>query len=502
MDCQSEILPPHQVIGAYHIKKILSKKEGSAVYQGLHSATLQSTAIKVLEPPLVADTRRVHNFLKEARIIEQVSHPNIVKLYQYGQCRERLYIAMEYIQGVSLRHYILTHQIPLSRAIDIVLHIGRAIEYLHSRGILHRDIKPENILMNAQGEIKLIDFGLAVSSSTEHASHPSCLGTPAYMSPEQRQGDKVSEKSEIYSLGLIAYELILGNLALGKVILSLIPDRVSKILAKALQPSPQDRYGSMKEFMSHLHRYRYSQDLQQDYRNKDHTAQVNEQLYQQRFWLSPAEIVVPDFISASVYEQGYPTHPHVYYEAYMSRDTFRLWFCYSLSGNATLVLTIIKTFVSQWGHEDSIRSTMRKIHSELLRIHAPVDTAGISLVCVTIPKEKKELSWITCGKTSFWLKKQGKVPQNFTTSSLGLGKISSLQIQETKVAWEIGDGAVLHTLQADDSMSSLNSPLFTELKDRGQTAIFCPIESVQFGILENHDGNLCPSTLISLKRIR
>lgn len=93
MDCQSEILPPNQAIGAYHIKKILSKKEGTAVYQGLHSETLQSTAIKVLEPPLVADTHRVHNFLKEARIIEQVSHPNIVKLYQYGQCREGLYIA-------------------------------------------------------------------------------------------------------------------------------------------------------------------------------------------------------------------------------------------------------------------------------------------------------------------------------------------------------------------------------------------------------------------------
>ncbi|AAP04791.1 serine/threonine protein kinase [Chlamydia caviae] len=501
MDCQSEMLSHNQVIGAYHIKKLLSKKEGSTVYQGVHPDTLQPAAIKVLATPLVTDTPRVHNFLKEARIIEQISHPNIVKLYQYGQCREGLYIAMEYIQGVSLRHYILSQLIPLSRAIDIILHIAQAIEYLHSRGILHRDIKPENILITSQGNIKLIDFGLAISSIDKDA-RPLYLGTPSYMSPEQRQGDKISELSEIYSLGLIAYELILGNLALGKVVLSLIPDRVSKILAKALQPSPTDRYASMKEFIIDLHRYRHGEDLQKDLRNKDHTAMVNDQLYHQRFWLSPLEIVVPEYLAVSIHEHGYPTHPHVYYEAYMSGDTFRLWFCYSLSGNPTLVLTVMKSFVSQWGHEENIRSTIRKMHSELMRINVPINGKGISLFCVTIPKEKKELSWIACGKTSFRLKKQGKVPEIFTTSSAGLGKISSLQIQETKVAWEIGDGAVLHTLQADDSMSSLHSPLFTELKDRGQTAIFCPIESVRYGIEENHDGNLCPSTLISLKRIR
>ncbi|BAE81738.1 serine/threonine protein kinase [Chlamydia felis Fe/C-56] len=501
MDCQSET-SPHQVIGEYCIKRIMSKKEGSTVYHGVHPVTLQPTVIKVLVTPLVADTLRVHNFLKEARIIEQISHPNIVKLYQYGQCREGLYMAMEHIQGVSLRKYILSQLIPLSRAVDIILQIAQALEYLHSRGILHRDIKPENILITPQGEIKLIDFGLAASSSMANDPYPVCLGTPSYMSPEQRQGDKISENSEIYSLGLIAYELILGNLALGKVILSLVPERMSKILAKALQPSPKDRYASMKEFLIDLYKYRHGEDLQKDIRYKDHTAKIHEQLYQQRFWLAPSEIFIPEYLSASICEHGYPTYPHVYYEAYMIEDAFRLWLCYSLSGNPTLVLTLMKSFVSQWGREDNVRNAIRKMHNELVRMNVPVDERGVSLVCLTIPKEKKELSWIACGKTNFWLKKQKKVPQSFETTSLGLGKISSLQIQETKVAWEIGDGAVLHTLQADDSMSSLHSPLFTELKDRGQTAIFCPIESVQYGILENHDGNLCPSTLISLKRIR
>ncbi|WP_348663546.1 serine/threonine protein kinase [Chlamydia vaughanii] len=501
MDCKSEVSTPSQV-GDYYIKQTLSKKLGCAVYHGIQPDTLQFIAVKVLTTPLIADTKRVNSFLREAQILSQVSHPNIVKFYQHGTCKEGLYIAMEYIQGGSLRQYILSQLISLSQAIDIILAIANALDYLHSRGILHKDIKPENILITPQRQIKIIDFGLAAGSSSEEPLPQVCLGTPVYMSPEQRQGEKISELSEIYSLGIIAYELISGNLALGKVLLSLIPERISKILAKALQPSPKDRYSSMKEFISDLAAYRHGEDLQKDTRQKDLTALSYEELHKQRFWLAPQELPVPEFISASVCEHGNPTYPNVYYETFISKDAFRLWFCYSLSGNAALVLTIIKSLLNQWGYEDNIRSTIRKIHNELIRIDAPIDNKGISLICVSIPKEKKELSWTSCGKTTFWLKKQRKVPQNFDTSLVGLGKISSLQIQETKVAWEIGDGAVLHTLQADNSMSSLYSPSFTELKDRGQTAIFCPIESVQYGTVEKHDGNLCPSTLISLKRIR
>ncbi|EPP36264.1 serine/threonine protein kinase [Chlamydia avium] len=500
MDCQSAT-PIHQ-LGKYAIYRILREKSGSAVYQGFCTRTQQSFAIKVLTQPKLSDNACVRRFLKEAQILTQLSHPNIVKLHQFGKYTEGYYIALEYVPGISLREYILSQWISLFQAVDHVLSLGHALEYLHSRGILHGDIKPENILITPQGKITLIDLGLAGSPALHDNGYPGCLGTPFYMSPEQKQGENISEQSEIYSLGLIAYELLLGNLAYGRVLLSLIPEKIGKILSKTLQPSPKDRYDSITDFLNDLRAYRYGDDIHKDKRQKDLVATTYGELIQQRLWLSPWEIPTPDYVSASLHEQGYPALPYVYHEAFVSAEMFKLWFYYSPSRKDTLALTLIKGFINQWGHEDNPRVVIRKIHKECIRLHTPIDTSGISVICVSIPKEKQELSWTSCGKTIFWLKKQKKVPQNFITTSMGVGKICSLQIQETKVAWEIGDEAILHTLQADSPKPSLYCPLSTELKDRRQTAIFCPIESVQYGIIEECDGTLYPSTLISLKRIR
>lgn len=500
MDCQSKA--PIHYVGAYAIHGILREKSGSAVYQGFCSETHKYLAIKVLTQPIRSDNERVCRFLKEGQVLAQLSHPHIVKLHQTGKYRDGLYIALEYIPGISLREYILSQGISLFQAIDHILSLGYALEYLHSRGILHGDLKPENVLITPQGKITLIDLGLAGRPSLSAANYPRCWGTPSYMSPEQKQGEGISEQSEIYSLGLIAYELLLGNLAYGRVLLSLIPEEIGKILAKALQPSPKDRYDSVTSFLNDLRIYRYGENIYKDTRQKDFSITAYEELTQQRLWLSPLEIAVPEYISVFLHEQGYPVLPYVYHESFVSEGVFKLWFCYSLSGKDTLALTLIKGLINQWAYEDNARMVIRKIHRECIRLHTPVDSLGIAIICVSVPREKQELSWTSCGKTSFWLKKQKKVPQNFTTTSMGVGKICSLQIQETKVAWEIGDEAILRTLQADGYEQSLYCPLSTELKDRKQTAIFCPIESVQHGMTKKNDRTLCPSTLISLKRIR
>lgn len=499
MDCQSEAL---MQVGGYAIHRILREKSGNAVYQGLCSKTQQYLAIKVLTQPLLNDSERVHRFLREARILVQLSHPHIVKLHQFGKYTHGLYIALEYIPGISLREYILSQWVSLFQAVDHILTLGCALEYLHSRGILHGDIKPENVLITPQGKITLIDLGLAGSSSAPDISYPGCRGTPSYMSPEQRQGERISPRSEVYSLGLIAYELLLGNLAYGRVSLALIPEGIGRILAKALQPSPEDRYKLLSDFLHDLRVYRYGEAIHKDTRKKDLAISDYEEVKQQRLWLAPSTVSSPDFLEIALHEEGYPTLPYVYYETFICDDIFRLWFCYSPSGKDTLALPLVKGLVNQWGQEDLPRIVIRKIHNECIRLNAPVSTLGISILCVSVPREKQELSWTSCGKTTFWLKKQKKVPQNFTTTSMGIGEICSLQIQETKVAWEIGDEAILHTLQGDSSKPALYYPLFTELKDRRQTAIFCPIGSVQHGITEKNDRTLCPSTLISLKRIR
>ncbi|ACZ32590.1 serine/threonine-protein kinase [Chlamydia pneumoniae LPCoLN] len=503
MDCRGDIpLPEPQVIGGYHVKKILSKKLRSRVVHGLHPETRHSTVIKVFSPSPSFTSRSVHNFLKEAQSLHQITHPNIVKFHRYGKWQDCLYIAMEYIEGISLREYILAQFISLPQAIDIIFDIAQALEHLHSRNILHKDIKPENILITPQGKIKLIDFGLADWDTEIQRAHPSVIGTPYYMSPEQRQGESHSPASDIYALGLLAYELILGHLSLGRVFLSLVPERISKILAKALQPSPNNRYSSTREFIQDIHHYRMSGDMQEDLRIKDHTVALYEQLQTQRFWLAPETLRFPDFISGVLYHQGYPLYPHAYYDTLLEGDVFNLWLGYSPISNATIALSVVKSLVCQQDLQRPLLDRVCEINECLIRMKIPIDEMGISILCLEISKENKELSWIACGKTVFWIKRQGRVVQDFESFSPGLGKITSLQIRETKVAWEIGDEAVVRTLELEESVASLKTLSLAELQDRRQKAIFCPIESIHGGIQSRQHGSNSPSTLISLKRIR
>ncbi|WP_201456531.1 serine/threonine-protein kinase [Chlamydia sp. 17-3921] len=502
MDCRTDFSSEILTIGGYPIKKILSQKVGSLVYQGEHPEYSLPVAIKVLSPPFVFDSRHVQGFLKEAQIIRQASHSNIVKFYNYGKWKNSLYMVMEYVEGFSLRHCILSQFIALPRAINILLAIVEAVQYLHSQGIFHKDIKPENILVTLQGQIKLIDFSLSAWESETASVHPAVLGTPYYMSPEQRQGEPFSSSSDIYSLGVLAYELILGNLSFGKIHLALIPERIGKILAKALQPSSKDRYRSVEEFLQCLQEYYVSGDMTKDLHKKDHLITSCDQLQEQSVWLAPKELSFPSFVSGTLYRIGYSLHPYAHYDTFFSKDILNIWLVYSLSINATLALSAIKSLVSQQNPQLSSLEKVREINEQLNKMNTPVGDLGISLMYLTILKETNELSWISCGKTIFWLRQQGRAFQDFETFSPGLGKINSLQIQESKVAWEIGDEAVICTLQAEEFSSSLKALSFVELKDRRQTAIFCPIEQVRYGTSGNVNESSSPSTLISLKRIR
>lgn len=264
-----EMAPPlPQQIGPYKIESILSRGGMSFLYLGLHPETSKLVAVKILSPSFATDESAVQRFLKEAHIISLSNHPNIVQLYGEGTWEKGLYIAMEWIRGISLRQFITQQSLSLRRALDIILQVAYALHHLHSHGIIHRDLKPENILITEEGGVKVIDFGIAQIHSEKPPTakvRQGIMGTPNYMSPEQKlDASQACFASDIYSLGVISYELTLGRLSFGVLQLGLLPKGLKKILEKALAPSVDDRYKTITDFINDISQYLTSGDIEKE----------------------------------------------------------------------------------------------------------------------------------------------------------------------------------------------------------------------------------------------
>lgn len=213
-------------------------------------------AIKILLPKFIKHKEVVSRFLQEAQIIKMTNHPNIVKLYGEGEWEKGLYIAMEWIHGISLRQFIEQKSLSIKRALEIVLQVGYALCHLHTHGVIHRDLKPENILITESGGVKVIDFGIAQlldKKEKEPTKKKQLIGTPSYMSPEQKQDPQsVTFASDLYSLGMIAYELLVGKLSFSTLQLTALPKDIREILEKALQKSPKQRYSDAVDFITDI----------------------------------------------------------------------------------------------------------------------------------------------------------------------------------------------------------------------------------------------------------
>jgi len=238
----------------------------SFLYLGLHPENNVPVVIKVLSPRYLTHPELVSQFLKEAEIIALSDHPNIVKLYGQGEWESGLYIAMEFIQGISLKQFIMQQNLSIRSCLEVVLQVSYALLHLHTHGVIHRDLKPENILITESGSIKVIDFGIAQLSSEGESSSPFAqgqfLGTPSYMSPEQKRDPlNVTPLADIYSLGVITFELIVGKLSFGTIQLSLLPEELQKIVKKALEPRREDRYQDIVDFITDISAYLRSKAL-------------------------------------------------------------------------------------------------------------------------------------------------------------------------------------------------------------------------------------------------
>jgi Tol biopolymer transport system component/serine/threonine protein kinase len=252
-----------ETLGQYHILEELGRGGMAVVYKAYQPALERYVAVKVLPRELTFDDEFVERFLREARAAARLNHSNIVTIHDVGQVDGTYFIVMEYLDGASLTG-LLNRQAPLTpqRATQIVSQVALALDYAHQQGFVHRDIKPGNILLDAQGVPKLTDFGIVkAAEGTRLTQTGTLLGTPEYMSPEQARGLGVERRTDIYSLGVVAYEMLSGRVpfsgdtmavlhahAYEQPDLSVLPRGVQDVVGKALAKDPRRRYGSGEAF--------------------------------------------------------------------------------------------------------------------------------------------------------------------------------------------------------------------------------------------------------------
>lgn len=240
-------------IGPYKIERLFTKGGMSILYLASHISRKKPIIVKVLPPKFSKNQDLVNSFLKEAELITISKHPNIISIYDQGIWENGLYIAMEFIQGKSLRNFIQSKNISLRSALEIILQVAYALCHLHYLKIIHRDLKPENILITNSNEIKVIDFGISRLKDEEKEKQTSIVGTPIYMSPEQKNNpNNYSFQTDIYALGIITYELMTKKSNVQTLDLSDLNFDLKRILSKATNSDPHERYQHVSEFITDL----------------------------------------------------------------------------------------------------------------------------------------------------------------------------------------------------------------------------------------------------------
>ncbi len=200
-------------LGVYRIQELKGEGGFASVYLAVHESLGRPVAIKVLWPHLARNPDFVGRFLREARAAAGLRHPNIVQVHDVGQQGQYYYIVMDFIEGKSLLGVLQEKKrLDPATALSIVQQIGSALDYAHGKGVVHRDVKPSNILIDGQGKAYLSDFGIAKAAWTSQLTRTGVsLGTPEYMSPEQCEGKEVDHRSDLYSLGVVLYEMLCGG---------------------------------------------------------------------------------------------------------------------------------------------------------------------------------------------------------------------------------------------------------------------------------------------------
>jgi Tol biopolymer transport system component/predicted Ser/Thr protein kinase len=266
------MLPGTKLLGKYRIEDVVGRGGMGVVYKAEDIKLERTVALKFLPAELTVSPEAKERFVREAKAAAALSHPHICTIHEIGEEDNRSFIVMEYIEGQSLRQKILQGPLAQAEALEIAIQVAEGLGEAHKKGIIYRDVKPGNIMLTKKGQAKIMDFGLAkIRGTTLITREAKVMGTVAYMSPEQASGEAVDHRTDIWSLGVVLYEMLTGRLPFkGDFEQSLIysilkkgpepitklrsdlPKELDNVVVTALAKNPADRYQSLEELLADL----------------------------------------------------------------------------------------------------------------------------------------------------------------------------------------------------------------------------------------------------------
>jgi len=201
---------PHRTVGKYVITDVLDEGGWGIVYKGVHESLNMQVAIKMLKHAMAMDSGFLTKFQDEAKVIARLHHSNIVRVYDIEHLYRTVFIVMEYLTGSTLANIVEAEpRLPFPRVLNLLVQVAQGLEYAHARGIVHQDVKPANVFVEPSDRAKIIDFGLATPPGGEDQLE--LTGTPFYMAPEQIRGGQIDERTDVYALGITAFEISTGQ---------------------------------------------------------------------------------------------------------------------------------------------------------------------------------------------------------------------------------------------------------------------------------------------------